>query len=392
MESSEKVSTDRRSDRKRERNKRRRGNIRKKRKEKVRQTYTVLKELEDKKEALAQARCQLAVTRKRALELTKGTCKPPTKCVAAQNNSRQNSVSSLRCFLRSKPTASSRLRSSTGVTHHSPDTIQHYQAINKIDRYSLISLGPGTHLGSGSFGKCTKMLLSATEVAVKTITLDSYSAKDILYEAEVMAEVCCGYPNLPLFIGIYDHPECPKPLLVTKFYSIAGEACTFHQYLRNQRQSDSQITVRDWARILAGICHGVQAIHKKGFLHNDLKCDNVVMSDCVYHSENNSPVWPIIIDFGKARSMTYPKKYKLSDKDKEYYLKNYTHLAPELVKGVQAQSVQTDIYSLGHIFKKVVIVTKSHDLKVVARLCTKLDFAMRPSLQYVCESLSDLVR
>ena len=103
-------------------------------------------------------------------------------------------------------------------------------------------------------------------------------------------------------------------------------------------------------------------------------------------------MWPIIIDFGKVRPMTCPKKYKLSDKEKEYYLKNYTHLALELVNGVQAQSVQSDIYSIGHHIKKVVIVTKCHDLKVVARLCTKSDFALRPSLQYVCESLSDMLR
>ena len=114
------------------------------------------------------------------------------------------------------------------------------------------------------------MLLSTTEVAVKTITLDSYSAKVILYEAEVMVEVCRGHPNLPLFIGVYDHPECPKLLLVTKFYSVAGKACTFHQYLRNQHQSDSRTTVHDWAQILIGICRGIQAIHAKGFLHNDI--------------------------------------------------------------------------------------------------------------------------
>ena len=107
------------------------------------------------------------------------------------------------------------------------------------------------------------MLLSATEVAVKSITVASYSTKDILYEAEVMAEVCCGHPNLPLFIGVYDHPECPKPLLVTKYYSIAGKACTFHQYLLNQHLSDSQVTSNNWAQILIGICRGVQAIHTR---------------------------------------------------------------------------------------------------------------------------------
>ena len=87
-----------------------------------------------------------------------------------------------------------------------------------------------------------------------------------------------------------------------------------------------------------------------------------------------------------------PQKVQ-TDKEKEYYLKSYTHLAPELIKGLQAQSVQTDnIYSVGHIMKEVVIVTKDHDLKVVARLCTISDFTMRPSLQCVCESLSDILR
>ena len=383
--------------RKQERNRRRRRNNRNKRKERLHQTYAVLQELEEKKEELIQTRGQLATARKRALKLTvrEGACKPPMKCVPAQHNSGPSSVSSLRCFLRSKPTASSRL-TVAGVTRYSDsDTqVQNHQAINRIDRYSLVSLGADADLGSGSFGKCTKMLLSATEVAVKTITLDSYSIKDVWYEAEVMVEVCHGHPNLPLFIGVYDHPECSKPLLVTKFYSVAGKSCTFHQYLRNQYQSDSQVRIHDWTQILVGICNGVQAIHTKGFLHNDLKCDNIIMSDCICHcqTKENPPVWPIIIDFGKARSMTCPKKYKLTDKEKEYYLKNYTHLAPELVKGLQAQSVQTDIYSIGHIIKKVVIVTKNHDLKVVARLCTKSDFAMRPSLQYVCESLSDILR
>ena len=119
------------ADRKQKRNKRRRSDVRNKRKEKLRQIYAVLKELEDKKEELTQTRCQLALTRKRTLELTKRACKPPTKGVPAQHNSRQSSVSSLRCFLRSKPTASSRL----GVQpyHHSPDILQRRQRINKLE-------------------------------------------------------------------------------------------------------------------------------------------------------------------------------------------------------------------------------------------------------------------
>lgn len=62
-----------------------------------------------------------------------------------------------------------------------------------------------------------------------------------------------------------------------------------------------------WVRILLGICNGLDAIHKKGYLHNDLKCDNIVLSDYLPMSNHVPPLWPIIIDFGKARSTSYPK-------------------------------------------------------------------------------------
>lgn len=163
-------------------------------------------------------------------------------------------------------------------------------------------------------------------------------------EASVMTEVCCGHPNLPLFIGVYDHPECPKPLLVTKFYSVAGKPCTLHQHLRREYQSHSQQNVNDWARILLGVCDGLQAIHQRGCLHNYLKCDNVVLSDCIPKSTKAPSMWPIIIDFGKATPIKSPKQYRLQyrlrAKEKEEYLKNYTHLAPELILGKCPQSVR----------------------------------------------------
>ena len=236
-------------------------------------------------------------------------------------------------------------------------------------------------MGSGTFGKCTKMFLSATEVAVKTTTLDTYySYKSIMYEAEVMAEVCCGHPNLPLFIGVYDQPDCPKPLLVMKFYSVAGDACTLHPYLRKQSECHSQKDLYDWARILVGRCNGLEAIHQKGYLHNDLKCDNIVLSDCIPCSNKAPSVWPIIIDFGKARPIKSPKRYKLTETEKEEYLRTYTHLAPELVRGLYPQSASTDIYSLGHIIRKVATVTSNQHLKMIAKLCTKVNVENRPTV------------
>lgn len=64
------------------------------------------------------------------------------------------------------------------------------------------------------------MFLSAAEVAVKVI----------LYEAKVVAVICCGHPNLPLFMGVYDFAG-GLPYLITRFYSVDGKHFTLHKLL-----------------------------------------------------------------------------------------------------------------------------------------------------------------
>ena len=52
-------------------------------------------------------------------------------------------------------------------------------------------------------------------------------------------------------------------------------------------------------------------IHSKEHLHNDLKGDNVIISDI------NNSLHPVIIDFGKSTLLTKGKLYKLSLRDQE---------------------------------------------------------------------------
>lgn len=363
--------------RKKERNKRRRHSNRKKKKIRINETFAKSISLEKE---LAHTKSRLEQTKMKALELHRAL-NTPRKCSVA-------TVSSMRFNIQSKPTASSGFRPRE-VSHHI-GLLQSIE-VKALDRYSLNSTCDGSNcdVGSGTFGKCTKMLLCATEVAVKATILDTYSYDDIMYEARVMAEVCCGHPNLPLFMGIYDQPEYPKPLLVMKFYSVAGQPCTFHQYLRNERLYSTHKHPQDWARILLGVCNGLKAIHMKGYLHNDLKCNNIVLSDIVPKSNKAPPVWPIIIDFGKARPMKDPKMYKLTEVEKKEYLKAYTHLAPELLLGSCPQSVFTDVFSLGQIIGKVAAISREKQLKSIAKLCV-MDVARRPSMLYVHDSMFDL--
>ena len=82
-------------------------------------------------------------------------------------------------------------------------------------------------------------------------------------------------------------------------------------------------------------------VHKKGFCHNDLKSNNVVLDnkDGVYN--------PVVIDFGKSipRSWCQGAKNTLSEK-KEAICKGHPHIAPKNVGGVKGESIANDIFSL----------------------------------------------
>ena len=86
----------------------------------------------------------------------------------------------------------------------------------------------------------------------------------------------------------------------------------------------------------AGIAAGLSHIHGKGILHNDLKADNVALSDCLPAS-NEAPVprlWPTIVDFGKACPSEKGKMYVLGSRQKEMYRSRFSHIAPDLVDGI----------------------------------------------------------
>ena len=371
----------RNDERKRERNKKRRRACRAKRKELLKNAYSICKELEEKRHQLAEARSKVLTTQKKFKALAQ--CKPPQFPPPLRRSSTSK-------ILFNKPTATSCHKSSHRLFCHLDLETEETQ-LRRLDRNSLKKpCGNDTYdVGSGSFGKCMKMLLCSTEVAVKTTTLKEYSYNSVMYEAKVMARVCCGHPNLPLFIGVYDHQDYAKPLLVMKFYSVNGKALTLHSYLISQYRCHSKNSQKQWSFILIGVCNGLEAIHKKGYLHNDLKCDNIVLSDCVPSADIAPPVWPVIIDFGKARPIQCPKRYTLTEEEKKDYLKSYSHLAPELVSGLCPQAVSTDVYSLGHVVKKVAVISTSTKLKAVAEAC-KATPSKRPSIAFVRDSLFDL--
>lgn len=232
------------------------------------------------------------------------------------------------------------------------------------------------------------MLLSSTEVAVKTFNPANSNRDRILYEAIVMTKVCKGHPNLPLFLGVYD-PKDSQPQLVSKLYSVNNESATLHMLLTGKLEL--RYDEQQWARILLGVCNGLEAIHTHGFLHNDIKADNIVLSDMVPFYANSPPLVPILVDFGKSRPILKAKRYKLTQEEKTYYRLHHSHIAPEVINGTHSQSEKSDVYSLGRVICKCAKHVPSLPLQRIGQSCMVTNPCFRPLPIGVYSHLSECV-
>ncbi|KAJ7380875.1 hypothetical protein OS493_004458 [Desmophyllum pertusum] len=91
----------------------------------------------------------------------------------------------------------------------------------------------------------------------------------------------------------------------------------------------------EWKTVLDLVGCALQFVHSKGFLHNDLKGDNVLLE------RRDSHFNPVIIDFrkstriGEARNQ---RRFRSTEKQRKYRQK-YPHVAPEIVTGTGVRSI-----------------------------------------------------
>ena len=222
------------------------------------------------------------------------------------------------------------------------------------------------------------MIMSSIYVAVKTYDSSLSSRSDIMNESKIMQHLCRGHPNLPVLIGLYDFTANCLHQLVTTYYSIQNRNLTLHKLVSGSA-SEYTFSTTQWVSILMGIVSAIEKVHDYKYLHNDIKGDNIVMSDVVPRQKYPPPLSPILIDFGKTRPVSSPKVYYLNNDEKTYYRKHYCHIAPELIDGVAAQSKKSDVYSLGRIIRKVACLTGSQGLKAVAAKCLVTKPEFRPN-------------
>ena len=205
-----------------------------------------------------------------------------------------------------------------------------YREINP----ELLSYSSKEAIGCGSYGECHLAEYRGIQVVVKRIIPRSKDEaggerrkREFLHEAKVISDLGdhCGLPFL-FGITVEKEPFC----LILQFHGIDGQSLTLYK-----AASSKLLTERQLIDIFIQVCCILQHIHSKGYLHNDLKTNNIILEKGAEHYR------PLIIDFGKSRKIEELQFQKSLCRGKAAYL------APEVQTG--HQSVSSDIYSLGYM-------------------------------------------
>ena len=117
---------------------------------------------------------------------------------------------------------------------------------------------------------------------------------DVINEAKILVSLC--HPNLPYLFGVC---TTSRPYqLVMQFHGIGNETITI---LRDRKELSNS---KEWVVLCSQLMNAVEYLHHSAhLLHNNIKGDNVLLTDAVLvcHAVCNHQV--VLVDFGKATAV-----------------------------------------------------------------------------------------
>ena len=214
--------------------------------------------------------------------------------------------------------------------------------IKIIKEEEIFNMSESTSIGSGRFSTCYLATFIHFKVCIK-VPKNPKGFSHFIHEANIISHF--AHENLPYLFGVClkDHS------IVMTYHNFKNKTITLHDALHPN--SNTAILIQQlsskWIGIVRQIINGCNCLHSKyKIIHNDLKCDNIVLTS----QSASESIKAIIIDFNKACEVDKGKKYNLSNAEKEQYKKYHHHIAPDLRDGQCCQSQESDIFSLGKIF------------------------------------------
>ena len=116
-------------------------------------------------------------------------------------------------------------------------------------------------------------------------------------------------------------------------------------------KTKKRISRKHWLLIIKDVGNGLKHLHGKGYIHCDLHSGNVLVCRRL---PNETRPRAKIIDLGKAVPRTSATGLgNRSESGKQDVYKNCRQIAPEIVEAESFYTVQSDIYSYGHMVQNI---------------------------------------
>ncbi|XP_033755140.1 uncharacterized protein LOC117338063 [Pecten maximus] len=232
-------------------------------------------------------------------------------------------------------------------------------------------------LGSGSFG-CVYLAKHEQypfDVCVKEFEMDSSTIYDIHHEAKLLIYLQTT-KFVPLCLGLMESPFISSDLSLVQ--ECFAHGCTLRMLLKNKPLVSSK---RKWIAVCYQLFWGLNMIHEKQVLLNDIKSDNILVD------YNSSDIMSNIrfIDLGLA---SYRRGYRFCNGPA--YLEQFENYAPEIRHGYHSTPA-SDLYAVGYLVDKISETFLIPEVDPIARECTVEDPKKRPSCYSVLDKLEDII-
>ncbi|KAF6143842.1 hypothetical protein GIB67_009823 [Kingdonia uniflora] len=198
----------------------------------------------------------------------------------------------------------------------------------------LRKLNMGMAFAQGAFGKLYKGTYNGEDIAIKILERPENSPERVQimeqqFQQEVMMLATLRHPNIVRFIG-----ACRKPMVwcIVTEYAKGGSV---RQFL-NRRQNRS-VPLRLAVKQALDVARGMAYVHGLGFIHRDLKSDNLLIS-----ADKSIK----IADFGVAR-------IEVQTEGMTPETGTYRWMAPEMIQH-RPYTQKVDVYSFGIVLWELI--------------------------------------